>query len=366
MENETNSVIKGEKIIYENSYQNNFNESYNNYVSDEELIDAFIGKNSQKIQKKVFSFSTFFFGVIYFFYRKMNKIASIWFIFNIIISMLLNTFDNGVLDLILSIISLIPNILFAFMFKKIYMNQVKNEVDLIKKMNEGKTKDELIEICKKKGGISKTAIIYGIFVFAVIVVLVCIQVSDGLKNDQNPNYYNIYNTSENDNQKNKNDEDSESLELIYNIPNNLTLQGNEKYSDGEYNIYKRTTTTGDIFSIVIATRESSGSILNEITEFQQSLKNSFKSEFNNAIDYIYTNGSVQIKNINGNSWYYVNDIASSDSVGLKIYPSIYVSSKNGKHYIISIIKYEDDDNISNDYFDFINSLDFKKKGKNNL
>lgn len=351
--------------IVNDNFQSLYNQNNSNYISDEELIDAYIGKNSQKIKKKVFSFSTFFFGVIYFFYRKMNKFASIWFLFNIVIGMLLNTFENGMLSLILTVVSSIPNIVFAFMFKKIYMNKVQKEVDLIKKMNEGKTKEELVEICKKKGGTSKAAIIYGIIVFICIVFLVYVQVSDELKNNQSSSYDNIYNDYENDNKEN-NKEDSESLELIYTIPNGLTLEGGNTYSDGEYYTYKRTDTTGDIYSIVIATRESNNSILSEIIELQQSFKNSFKTEFNNAIDYTYTTGSVQIKKINENSWYYVNDIASSDTVGLKIYSSIYAISKNEKHYIVGIIKYKDDDTISSDYFDFINSLNFKKKVENDL
>ena len=82
------------------------------------------------------------------------------------------------------------------MFKKIYMNKVQKEVDLIKKMNEGKTKEELVEICKKKGGTSKAAIIYGIIVFICIVFLVYVQVSDELKNNQSSSYDNIYNDYE--------------------------------------------------------------------------------------------------------------------------------------------------------------------------
>lgn len=223
----------------------------------------------------------------------MNKFASIWFLFNIVMGVLLNTFENGILSLILTIVSSIPNVILAFMFKKIYMNQVQKEVNLIKKMNDGKTKEELVEICKKKGGTSKAAIIYGIIVFICIAFLVYVQVSDELKNNQSSSNDNIYNDYENDNKEN-NKEDSESLELIYTIPNGLTLEGGNTYSDGEYYNYKRTATTGDIYSIVIATRESNNSILSEIIEFQQSLKNSFKTEFNNAIDYTYTTGSVQI------------------------------------------------------------------------
>ena len=96
------------------------------------------------------------------------------------------------------------------------------------------------------------------------------------------------------------------------LSNNLPLNDMAGY---DFKVVSTTdATTGDIYSIVIATRESNNSILSEIIEFQQSLKSSFKTEFNNAIDYTYTTGSVQIKKINGNSWYYVNDIASSDTV----------------------------------------------------
>lgn len=162
----------GEKVIYEDYEQND-----NNYINDEELIDAYIGKNANKIKNKRFSFSTFFFGVVYFFYRKM-ELGLVWFALNIITNYKFGDLANELSGSCLAIIFLIPNIVFAFMFKNLYMNQVKKDVDLIKKTNAGKTRDELIKLCKKKGGTSNWAIVYGIIVYTVYIVLMYIRIFD--------------------------------------------------------------------------------------------------------------------------------------------------------------------------------------------
>ena len=81
----------------------------------EVLVDAYIGKNADKIKNGKFSFCSFFFGVIYVFYRKMWSVGLKWLVINIIIGGIsstaiwsaINMIQSGIID-----ISIVP-IIFA-------------------------------------------------------------------------------------------------------------------------------------------------------------------------------------------------------------------------------------------------------------
>ena len=69
--------------------------------------------------------------------------AIIWYAISIVITIALK--GNWLINLAINVIA-------AFIFKGSYQNTVKKRVEKIKMKNEGKSKEELIAICSKKGG----------------------------------------------------------------------------------------------------------------------------------------------------------------------------------------------------------------------
>ena len=133
----------------------------NSYNNDDALIDAYIGKNVDKLKNGGFSGCTFFFGAIYALYRKMWLLGAIWIAAAMIANLFLPTFA--------SLLSLVANIVISIQFKKWYMKHVEEEVAKIKAQNPGKSNKELIEICRKKGGTSMIPVIIAIIFYAAIV-----------------------------------------------------------------------------------------------------------------------------------------------------------------------------------------------------
>ena len=132
-----------------------------------DLIQTYVGANSDKMTSG-FSWCTAFFGIYYMVYRKMYSLAAICYIINIITITLLPKFEN--------IISLVIGIVVAMIFKEMYMKKVTKKVEKIQEKNQGKTHEELLKICEKKGGTSIIAvIIYFGIAFAVSFVVVLIQ-----------------------------------------------------------------------------------------------------------------------------------------------------------------------------------------------
>jgi len=130
-----------------NQYNNNLNQyqynSYNNVIDDEVLINAYVGNNSDKLVNGGFSLCTLFFGYIYAMYRKMWILGFLWLVANVISTLFLGG--------IATYISFVLNIYFAIKFKDMYLKHVKEEVHLIKMNNQGKSQNELITLCSKKG-----------------------------------------------------------------------------------------------------------------------------------------------------------------------------------------------------------------------
>ena len=98
-----------------------------NNINDEELIDAYIGKNADKLKKGDFSVNTFFLGLFYVLYRKMWLLGIIWVVINMVSSVFLSYYA--------SIISLAVSIYASIEFKKMYLKHVKEEVSKIKNNN---------------------------------------------------------------------------------------------------------------------------------------------------------------------------------------------------------------------------------------
>lgn len=131
--------------------------------TDDELLQAFIGKNYEKITKRPFNFAAFFFTSFYLFYRKMFGYGILVFLLNVAITTAFNKFY----------FTLILNIIVGFLVNKIYLSTAKKRVAVIKVSNPKKDGEELKKICANKGGTSVGKIILGIIteIFLSIAIL---------------------------------------------------------------------------------------------------------------------------------------------------------------------------------------------------
>lgn len=120
-------------------------------INDNELLNAYIGKNVTTLRDNSFSWCAFFFGTTYMFYRKM------W-IMGII---------NAVLRCI-PVVSIISAFYFAINFKKEYVKNAISKIEQIKFDNPRTTQKELQYLCSKKGGTA----IWAIIVFGVLPVII--------------------------------------------------------------------------------------------------------------------------------------------------------------------------------------------------
>lgn len=96
--------------------------------TDDELLQAFIGKNYEKITKRPFNFAAFFFTSFYLFYRKMFGYGILVFLLNVAITTAFNKFY----------FTLILNIIVGFLVNKIYLSTAKKIVAVIKVSNPKK------------------------------------------------------------------------------------------------------------------------------------------------------------------------------------------------------------------------------------
>ncbi len=145
-----------------------------NNINDQELIKAFIGKNSEKFLNRKFNFSAFLFTVWYIFYRKM-LLPGLVFVSIFFSSFYLITIPNNLpinmlsnLDFLLIIILILSiACLFGMFFNNVYLSYIKREIIKIKKFYPNASQDELINFCKSKGGTSIVSIIIG-YIFSIL------------------------------------------------------------------------------------------------------------------------------------------------------------------------------------------------------
>ena len=128
--------------------------------SDDELINAYMGKNAYKLKKGDFSIWTLLFGNIYIFYRKMFAVGFCWLFINLIANQFLKSASFY--------INLIISIIMSTQFKKMYLQHVEDKVEAIKAENKGVSREQLLSICTQKGG---TTIIPVIIVGIVYVIV---------------------------------------------------------------------------------------------------------------------------------------------------------------------------------------------------
>lgn len=142
------------------------NDNYYGSDNDDSFRKAWMGKLYSKAQKRKFSIPAFFFGGLYFLFRKLYLIGIIILLITItlptlaIVPMFSEKFDIAALlssSSILSIVSLLLNILYGFLFYPLYKKHIENKLKKYK--NEAQNPSQLIDIASHKGGTSILAVI---------------------------------------------------------------------------------------------------------------------------------------------------------------------------------------------------------------
>lgn len=149
---------------------------------DDKYVKAYVGQNYQSIKKMKFSFPTLIFGPWYLLYRKVWGYAIAIIIISIAAQFLLTS------DL-KDFVNIIMNIFVACKFQSIYMKQAEDKVEQIKQQNLDKTTNELLDICRKKGGTSTKApaiiIISALILIPIIAMYVYTNDTVDVENENN-------------------------------------------------------------------------------------------------------------------------------------------------------------------------------------
>lgn len=187
----------GENLHKENTTNNVVNNQPTTTV-DEDYLKAYIGNNYDTISNKSFNIFAFLFAQYYCLYRKQYKLFGI-----LILVSIVSIFFGG-----LSVfVDIGVKIYFGIKFNELYLKEAEKDIKLIEATNQNKTKEEIIELCKKKGGTTMlyTGLLIGaqavlFFIIIVLTILFITVVGDTYSPDDfnindtfNTNQYDFYN-----------------------------------------------------------------------------------------------------------------------------------------------------------------------------
>ena len=170
----------------ETAIPNSGQQNVNSYGSsnDEEFKNTWMGKLYEKANRRKFSIPAFFFGGLYYLYRKIYLFGFIFLLISCIIPIIgmyaisssltsipTNTLSGSTSSFIVpilltSILPIIINIIYAFAFYPLYKSNVNKKLEKYK--NEAQSPAQLLDLARQKGGTSVPLVILGILLSGVI------------------------------------------------------------------------------------------------------------------------------------------------------------------------------------------------------
>lgn len=165
-------INKDSNTTYTNTYDSRYTIDnskfdyaiFNDTGEDDKYVKAYVGKNFETIKRINFSIPALIFGPLYLFYRKVWGYAIATIIVNLAATFLLSSKLSCFINIII-------NVFFAFKFKNIYMTQAEEKVESIKQQNLDKTTNELLNLCKKKGGVAPLATLAPFVILVIFLLL---------------------------------------------------------------------------------------------------------------------------------------------------------------------------------------------------
>lgn len=292
--------------------------NYNSNITDEMLEEAYVGPNYQKIKSGRFSFSAFFFGIYYLIYRKMWLYALGW--FAIIIAA--NIF---IVDYV-SVVGFGLIIASGIGFNKIYMQHAKKKIEKLKDKYSNHSKEELLKICKNKGGTSVGAlIVIVLIIFAILTIAVIIIFATEFSKEFN--FSNSWKTNIEDNYKLE--------ELTYEPPQDYKLG---EYATESYKTYK--TNKGGSYCSFSITSHSTYSYKTE----EEYLKKSIYASIGDNVS------EVQTIPINNRDWKLIT-VENENKISY-----YYAILFKDKIYNVEYSVYIEGDHCKEDYEQFMTTL----------
>ena len=300
-------------------------------IDTDNLLNIFIGPNANKIKEEKFSLPVFFLGPLYLFYRKTPLAAFLWIIADIVSLIFIPQY--------LLILLIISNIIFAIKYNEFYIETAKSKIEKIKEKNSNKSSDEIINIVKRKGGVSIVSIILIIIISIVFSIGIMI-VSTLLVMDSS--IREVYEEIEKSPKEKKED-----IYFNYTIPK-------EFQSGTESDFYRRYSYYGDKSYCSVKLQNSSTSVYDSLNDYLG--------------NHVYLKGTDKVseiteKQINGENWLY-QTVESNYST--KYYYAITTSARY--HLVIFEINRDEDGFCSKSHEEFIKSLKLKNNtsGQNDL
>lgn len=165
---------------FENNTQNSnngfINQTTNSYGTDndDEFKRNWMGKLYDKAKYRKFSIPAFFFGGLYYLYRKLYIFGFIFLILSCIIPIIGSSLissaaetGNATIPFIITfVLPILINIIYGFIFYPIYNNNIKNSLNNLK--NQVQSPNQLLDEAKKRGGTSIGFLLLGILLSSII------------------------------------------------------------------------------------------------------------------------------------------------------------------------------------------------------
>lgn len=257
-------------------------------MQDEKYIEAYIGKNYDKIMNSSFSWPTFLVSIIYFLYRKLWLYALIYYIINFLITLIFDSIFN--MPTITSLISIIYSFIVAMKFKDLYLYKINRDIKKIRMSTNNE--EEILEKIKKKGGVSNIALIIALVVYLVVFIITFKEEYERISNILN-------NTGDITEEKVTN--------IQYNVPEGFV----NNYESNTYSSYKYTDEENDCNFVI------------------QTMNNTYDNE-ETYLKNVYQANNIESIVINNNTWYYFNEDNTY------IYALIYEDKLYTLNYYINI------------------------------
>lgn len=354
--NQNNTDTNGQ--VYENKAEQS---------ADEELIEAYVGTKYDKFKNGKFNVWALLFGPIYLAYRKM-----FWYGIGLCVveTILTNVIKIGFL------FGIVLRIVLALFVNKFYLQDASKKVNKIKSENANVSKDALLMASKLSGGISKELLALAMYVTGTITTIaLIISMITGTVNFFKNIFGNI-NWSVSD----KNDNTSKDNSNNYNDSSNGDSENNddtnENYTFNGSISYNTSVNINNTFNVTIPSGfeedsfwgssdyhfeyELSSSQMFGDCKFGFYSPNGYKSAegLANAMQkyYVQNNSgtSVTTTKINNINWYNFSNVGSFST------DYYYLTSKDGKVYVVSYESGKDNLNTCNSYRDSImNSISLK-------
>lgn len=304
---------------------------------NEALVNAYIGTGDKvdKLKNGSFSWCAFFFGPLYFMYRKMVGLG---------IAILLLETVIASLSIPLSVcllIDVIISVSLGLLFKKLYVKHVEKETEKIKNSNATKTDEEIITLCTKKGKPSVGMVALGILLSMILLFIV---------SAINPNST-FSRTMEIINSNDK---------KLKNLQESLDVSGNIEFELPKG--FEKSSISTEMLPVYDYEKDNSSCTLMMATYAQNEGETAKSFIENISLTPGESMGSITTQTINGVEWSKVQVTGQPIYGNTAIYEYYYVVTKNNKIYKVSYSIYRDENgSCANAQEEIVNSLKIKRQ-----